>query len=580
MSQFIKFHSILYKNFLSSGNNPIKILLDRSPSTIITGSNGFGKSTVIEAITFALYGKSYRGINKPNLINTINQKDCYTEIEFFISSDRYKICRGIKPNIFDIFINDVKLDNDAATRDQQKYLETFILKIPFKAFSQIVVIGSATYTPFMKLNASSRREVVETFLDISVYGDMFKILKGRIQNWKSNINDLTNEILKEESNLSILVSSMNSTKNSINTDTYVEKINKLNEQIENNVKEVKSLKVSLEKYENIKEKLFKDSYNKILYETKKELIKLETIAEQTDTEIQSVQSNTFCSYCKQDIPEDHKHNICSELVNDSVQNWKLVYEIRFKIEELETKLEREIECTNKINSLKNEIENFKTKTKHLLSEKKNVEVLKDNLDRDIQTNISNLETEKLLIENTIKKLKSKIDNEKNMKPIYDHMFSLLKDDGIKASIIKYYIPLINKYTNYFLSKLNFNLQFELDENFNESLKSRYKNEFSYSNFSEGERQRLDLSIMMMWIEISKIKNSINTNLLILDETFDSSLDANGVDDLISILDFMGNSGKNIFVISHNKNIPEKFFSNIEFEKNNGFSQIKNTALQN
>lgn len=578
------FEKIRYKNFMSVGNNSIEIVLNKSPSTIITGKNGNGKSVLIEALCFVLYGKSYRGINLPNLVNTVNQKDCLVEVELISSGKKYLVRRSIKPNFFEIYENGNKIDDASAIKDQQKYFESFILKIPYKSFVQIVIAGTASYIPFMKLSGPARREIVENFLDISVYGIMHRILKGRIQEWKTKRKNIEYDISKLESNISYLSSSISLLEKTSEKflDPIKEEKEKLKILLKDKLKEFednkilydqKELEVSREKIRQIEED------KNILIDKRRGLLSNISTVESTLKKFDHLES---CPYCEQKISHDHvdsiQNNSKKEL--DSLLHDLKELDFENKNSHYQDELKREFSKISMYEELEKKLSILK---KEAIEYNKKIEELSVKIGSYITDNSSSIsvEKEKLLeLEKNLGVLKDEEKKLSNMKPIFEHMNMMLKDDGIKSSIIKHYVPLMNKYTNYFLSKLDFNLQFEIDESFKESLKTRYRNEYNYSNFSEGERQRLDIAIMMMWIEVSKIKNSVNTNLLILDETFDSSLDSDGVDALISILEFLGNSGKNVIVISHNNMIPEKFFSHIEIEKINGFSQIKKiSALQ-
>lgn len=571
----IFFEKIEIKNFISVGDNPMTILLDRSPTTLVTGTNGSGKSAIIcDSVTFALFGKSYRGINKPNLINTINKKDCLIRIWFKSGNKKYLIERGIKPSVFNIYENGKKHDNNASVHDQQKFLEKNILKCNFRSFCQTCLLGTANYKPFMRLSAGARRDVIETLLDISVFSDMNKILKSKISDWRDEIKDLDAEIAVAQKGYNMQRRFYNDIRNS-SSDKILQKkkeLKPIRQMVEEKNAEKKKLeKKFLEIHNADIESDINDIHEEII-DLEKTISSLQVDLRNATNQLKFFENKSECPKCKQHIGDDHKHLHIEEL------------------EENEKKLEKEIEQKN--DALKKNRDRLEKKKKHR-DEQLTFEKKIDSLDKEMKSlvdqgkklakeinemksaDVTKLEDEKRkLIEhetnlNVNDKKKKQLLKKKE---IYSLALKLLKDTGIKSSIIKQYLPVLNTRVNHYLNLLNFNVKFSLDESFNETLKARYKNEFSYANFSMGERQRLDLAITFAWRDVARMKNSVNTNLLIFDEIFDSSLDEQGTDDLMTILNEF-DAKNNIFIISHKNGLEDKFRSSIRFEKVSGFSKI-------
>ena len=567
----IVFKKVRYKNFISTGNYYTEIDFQRSSNTLIIGSNGAGKSTMLDALCFTLFGKAFRSINKPQLINAINQKDCVTECEFDIGNKKYKIIRGIKPNIFEIYQDGDLLNQDAASRDYQEYLEKFILKLNYKSFTQIVILGSASFVPFMQLSASDRRSIIEDLLDIQIFSTMNTVLKEKMSGNKDHVVENNSKLQIVEAKIEI-------------QNTHIKSIQKTNdekvEEYDNQIKlyntDIFELQEKIQQTSNAINVLQTDVENKIEVENRlKKFTKLESQIENNlskyKTDIGFFEQNDNCPTCKQEIALGFKEQQIKE-------NNDRVTEIESGLKVLEEKLLAEQERLNEITVKQKEIQKLQisnatnttsiTETnKYIAKLKSQIESLKsnkDNLDAE-NTKLNELNNE---LEIIIQKKKELIDE----KTYYEAASGLLKDTGIKTKIIKQYLPVINKVVNKHLATFDFFVNFNLDESFKETIKSRHRDAFSYESFSEGEKQRIDMALMLTWRTIAKLKNSANTNLLILDEIFDSSLDANGTEYLMNILHML--EDVNLFVISHKGDIlQDKFRSVIKFEKVNNFSRI-------
>lgn len=568
----ILFSKIRWKNFLSTGQNFTEIFLDKNPTTLILGENGSGKSTMLDALTFSLFGKPFRNINKPQLINSINEKNAIVEVEFTIGKKNYLVRRGIKPNVFDILCDDVLVNQDAKSKDYQDHLEKNILKMNFKSFTQIVILGSSSFVPFMQLKAPDRRAIVEDLLDIQIFSTMNQLLKFKISDNKTELKDNDVQIELNQSHIEMqeeYISKMKENNEELintnrkNVEDSEKQIKALNEKIKNISDEIESLTLKISDHNKVQKKYQKlQQYND---EIQKNIKKIEK-------EIVFYSQNTDCPTCKQSI--DHDHRSC-EITNKNVKKEELLKAI--------DKLESEFE--NIFDRMK-EIENIQTKINEL-----NVDVSKNNVSisalnqyiSKINDEINLLTVKGADVNDSLEKLKTYQKNKKflhdqkenliNQKELYDIAYTLLKDSGIKTRIIKQYLPIMNKLINKYLSSMDFYVSFNLDENFNETIKSRFRDEFTYASFSEGEKSRIDLALIMAWRAIAKLKNSMNTNLLVLDEVFDSSLDSEGTEDLLKILTSIGKN-TNIFVISHKGEILiDKFRSIIRFEKIKNFSRI-------
>lgn len=568
----IIFKSVEWKNFLSTGNSANKVLLDKSPTTLIIGKNGEGKSTILDALCFSLFGKPFRNINKGQLVNSINNKNCLVTIEFDIGNKSYKIIRGIKPNIFEIWCDGEMMNQDAAAKDYQKVLEQQILRLNYKTFTQVVILGSASFVPFMQLPSHQRREVIEDILDIKIFSTMNQLLKQRAQETKDAITQIENQITNAKSQ----VDSQNQLIKAI-SEAKTDSIKKIEAKIAENqtiievteteiadiVTEIGSLKSKISHQEKIKDDLEKAKTVK-----SKLLQKVETCEHHTEF----FSEHDVCPSCSQDIPEEHKSKIVQDLnekINDN----------NSKIEELTSVLGKLNKDLNEINDIVNQItdKNIELSTKNstiTLLNKQNTQLEQEIHEAHSDTTNVDEEKRKLkqLAEDAMAKIKYKteLSGQRNLEDVAS---VLLKDTGIKTAIIREYLPAMNKLINKYLNAMDTYIHFELDEAFNEIIKSRYRDEFTYASFSEGEKMRIDLAILFTWRQIAKMKNSVNTNLLLLDEIFDSSLDTAGTDYFLNLMNQFGDKS-NIFVISHKGDqLFDKFRSVIKFEKRNDFSVI-------
>ena len=569
----IDFKHVRWKNFLSTGDQFTDIQLNRNDSTLIVGQNGSGKSTLLDALSFGLFGKPYRSINKPQLVNSINNKNCVVEVEFSVGGVEFKIVRGIKPNVFEIWQNGTMINQASTTRDYQEFLEQNVLKLNHKSFHQIVVIGSASFTPFMQLPPQQRRSIIEELLDIQVFSRMNQLLKEKIARTKEQISD-TNTQLEIISEKVRLQNKYISDVESLAKDQIRDK----QTSIANNQNSIRTLQEQNSELSKKLELLIQRQKDLKTVANKKQ--KLAGFGVKFESTLKTLQDNraffvesTSCPTCSQEItPEtrqEHVHRCDSKIgeINEGIEKLK---------DELNTIIAQET-------TLQEEIEIFQQAQLDIVANNASITAL--------QNSINKLEQEILKIEGTegdvgaaladLKVLQAERESLSELKLTYidqqnyNHIANeMLKDTGIKTKIVKQYLPVINKLVNQYLQILDFFVLFNLDESFNETIKSRYRDEFTYASFSEGEKQRIDLSLLFTWRQIAKMKNSANTNLLILDETFDSSLDNDGIDNLMKILGTIV-TDTNVFIISHKGDVLDsKFRNKIEFIKERNFSRIK------
>ena len=568
----ILFKSITYKNFLATGNNPIAISLDSTNTTLIVGQNGAGKSTIIEAIVFALFNKSFRKVNKSQLINSINEKDCVVEVVFHIGTTEWLVRRGMKPGIFEIHKNGVLLDQHSSAVDQQKWFEQYVLKLNYKSFTQIVVLGSSTFVPFMQLPAASRREIIEDLLDIRIFSTMNVILKDKVKSSVEELRSYETDIafLKEKAEMqSNHIKSLEKTARktiSQKEDKIVELeegIKTLDDEIEFSNSLVNQLITELSKF---------DGVDKQVKKLEKEITTNVNLISRTKKEQNFFEENDVCPKCTQSLTTEvkTKHiDQASKIIDEStkiVEKYKKQLEKADKLIKKQTDMNREVSDINW--AVKSKLQTIKTTQKIISDIKREIEELKnDNLDIDG-------EKEKLVaIGNQGLSVQKSIGEVKETKRNYDVISSLLKDGGIKSMIIRKYLPVMNQLINKYLQELDFYVNFTLDEEFNESIKSRHRDDFTYSSFSEGEKMRIDLALMFTWRSIAKLKNSANTNLLILDEVFDSSLDVGGTDEFLRIIRGVQDD-TNIFIISHKGDVLlDKFDRVMKFDKVKNFSNV-------
>jgi len=568
----IVFEHVRWKNFLSTGDIWTEIQLNRSTNTLVIGENGAGKSTVLDALCFVLFGKPFRKINKPQLVNSVNQKGMLVEVEFKIGKINYKITRGMKPNRFEIYVNDKMIDQTASTRDYQKYLEENILKLNFTSFTQIVILGSSTFVPFMQLPAQQRREIIEDLLDIKIFTAMNLLLKERLQSNKDELSELKYKIELEEEKLHVHEQYIDEMKSSnqkriVGIKKEIEKaeisIDKLNQSIEKSNEELELLKESISDEKSVKKKT--DDIR--LIESK-----LEDKYKQLRKEVKFYEENDTCPTCKQDIDSnikssqiECKHKKMTEIESGQSELEKQLNEWSLRIQDIASVHDSILKTTQTIQSDLSQISSLQLYIKR---------AQKDMNQEETKTGDINAENEKIKeIAKLIKKLEKGREKLLTEKQVLDIASDLLKDKGIKTQIVRQYIPVMNKLVNKYLAAMEFFVLFEIDENFNEVIKSRHRDDFSYASFSEGEKMRIDLALLLTWRSIAKMKNSTNTNLLILDEVFDASLDSSGCEEFLKLLEELGKD-TNVFVVSHRGDIlQDKFRSIIRFEKHKNFSRM-------
>ena len=567
----IEFKSIRYKNFLSSGNYFTSISLNKNKDTLIVGGNGAGKSTVLDALTFSLFGKPFRKVNKGQLVNSVNEKDTKVEIEFNINKTEYRVLRGIKPNIFEIYKDGKKLNEDCSANDQQKSLETQILKLNYKSFTQIVILGSASFVPFMQLSSPHRREVIEDLLDIRVFSSMSDILKEKIKASKDNLRVL--ELKKESVGDKIVMQKQfirsieESGENDIrkkqqNIATCEEESSNYQKRIEDLITQVSSKEKEVEQYISSSNTIKKLSSFKTKIQTKK----------QTSNEHLSLfQKNTVCPTCTQEIEESFRVNKIDHLQ-------QVLSKYQDNLSEIESAILEEEKREQKFFELQKEITTLQNETSQLNIRVSNSNKLRKDLEKEIQSITDKLEnrtSENVKLteyKDNLKKILEDLEKVKDEFEYFQQSNALLKDDGVKSGIIRKYLPLINRQVNDYLQRMDFFINFTLDEEFNEQVQTPVHEKFSYASFSEGEKMRIDLALLFTWREIARLKNSVCTNLLIMDEVFDSSLDGFGTDEFLKIVRFVIKDA-NVFIISHKNELYDKFNHCIEFKKEKGFSRL-------
>lgn len=565
------FEKLRYKNFLSTGNQFTEINFAEASTTLVIGNNGAGKSTMLDALTFSLFGKSYRGVNKPQLINSVNEKDCLVEIEFKISDTSWKVVRGIKPSIFQIYKNGEVLNSDAAAKDQQSWFENVVLKMNYKSFTQIVILGSSNFVPFMQLTAASRREVIEDILDIKIFSSMNQVLKNKVKDSRDVIKTLD---LKKESLEDKVIMQRD----------FIEEIERLaDSDILTKRNQIKTLtesqdallKTALDNETQLLDK--QQELEKYAGSTKK-LRELGSLKGKISQKVSSVvkdhkfyTDNTVCPTCNQDIEETFRIN----RIEDAQFKAK---ELQSGYQQLEEAIKEEEERERHFTTVSKEVTNLSHEISQINTKISGYQRQVRGLEQEIQTVADRLakrnsENEKLA------ELKDKLaaaviesDSQKDQLINYSFVSDLLRDGGVKTQIIKKYLPLVNQEVNRYLQMMEFYINFKLDEEFNETIESPIQEDFSYASFSEGEKMRIDLALLFTWREVAKIKNSLNCNLIIFDETFDSSLDGFGTDEFMRIIRFVIKDA-NTFVISHKEGMRDKFLNVLKFEKVKGFSRM-------
>ncbi len=568
----VVFKKVRWKNFLSTGNAFTEIDLTRSTNTLIVGHNGAGKSTILDALTFGLFGKPYRKINKPQLINSINDGKAVVEVEFSIGKKEYKIVRGIKPNVFEIHCNGKLINQDAKATDYQEHLEKFILKLNYKSFTQVVILGSASFIPFMQLSAADRRTIIEELLDIGIFSSMNTIMKSSITGIKDDQRDceykinLLNEKIElqkqniEEHMKNHLVEVDKKTKEISDNDAHLTKI----------TKDIGLIQLHVDQLtKKIEDK------NQVANRNTKILTlqsKLEDNLKKINKEIAFYRSNGECPTCQQTITDDTKHKHITEKQNKIVEVNEAITKLNVELQKVYGRLD-EIDAIQKhISEHNSEIVKLNTQVTSI--NKYNTKVLQEIEELRTRSNLTENDNEKLKDLNRDLDAAKKVAEDLSIqKQYYDYAATLLKDSGIKTKIIKQYLPIMNKLINKYLTAMDFFVNFNLNENFEETIKSRHRDEFSYASFSEGEKMRIDLALLFTWRQVAKMKNSTNTNLLVLDEVFDSSLDGVGMEEFMKLLNSL-DKNTNVFVISHKGDqLFDKFRSVIRFEKKGNFSQV-------
>ena len=567
----ILFEKIRWKNFLSTGNQYTEISLTDNNTNLIIGTNGAGKSTVLDALTFALFGKPFRKINKPQLINSTNEKDCNVEVEFSINNTDWKIVRGIKPNLFEIWRNGSVMDQFAAALDQQKWLEQNVIKMNYKSFTQIVILGSSTFVPFMQLNSNNRREVIEDLLDIKIFTSMNNLLKERIRQQKEDVKVLS---LKKES-LSEKVEMQNNfieelenrgKQNIKDKETHIQKLlNEENDLIHDNIhitEEIDDLEKVMSTYTSAPDTLKKLGTLKG---------KISSKVSRITKDHKFFTENTVCPTCNQDIEETFRINRITDAQNKAKELQSGYKELEEAINREEERERQFLQLSKEITSLTHGISKNNTKVSGCQRQVRDLESEIQKITDQLANR--NIEDEKLeSFKDNLRKTYDELAKRKDTINYYDFSYSLLKDGGVKSKIIKKYLPLINQQVNRYLQMMDFYINFTLDEEFNETVQSPIHEDFSYASFSEGEKMRIDLALLFTWREVARMKNSVNTNLLIMDEVFDSSLDGFGTEEFLKIIKYVVKDA-NIFVISHKTGLEDRFDNVTRFEKVKGFSRM-------
>ena len=572
----ILFDTIRWKNFLSTGDQWTEVKFDEANSTLIIGQNGAGKSTILDALCFALFNKPFRKINKPQLVNSINEKGLKVEVCFSIGPDDYRVFRGIKPTVFEIYKNNKLVDQDAAAKDTQKYLEQSVLKLNFKSFTQVVILGSSTFVPFMQLAAAHRREVIEDLLDIGIFSQMNTLLKDKVRAAQNSSSDcqhlleLSNQKLSSQKKLidslqQVNDKYLNEKEEKINSNLLL--INNTKDKLTAKTADLEGICFDEEEYTSIKNNVSTLKQNKAVKKSDlKRLI----------GDVKFFESHSDCPTCGQSIQDDFKEKQIESLSDQGSIITKKVWGIEKEIDSLLNQIKTMEEKSSQLHEMRSEINILEREVVRL--EFENLEIQKQLITHnenhqgidDATSHLKTLEVEHDKNVGQCASISRQIDE-------YQVVSSLLKDSGIKSQIIKKYIPVFNQLINKYLQSMDFYVNFTLDEEFNEVIKSRFRDEFSYASFSEGEKQKIDLALLFTWREVARMKNSVATNLLILDEVFDSSLDTEGTNELLKILRSLGNE-TNVFVISHKGEIlVDKFMRTLKFEKVNDFSKLSDDS---
>lgn len=567
------FHVIRYKNFLSTGNVWTEITLDAHKNTLMMGHNGAGKSTFLDALTFVLFGKPFRKVNKGNVVNSINNKNCEVEIEFTISNKRYKVIRGAKPNIFEIYCENVRVNQDAATKDYQEHLEKYILKMNYKSFSQIVILGSASFTPFMQLSSNDRRSVIEELLDIQIFTAMSNVVKTRLQINKEEIEKNRVQLTSKEEAKTYIERTLESLK--VNNESKIAQLKEKEQELKDSLVSEKNIISNLEKKRDdlieesdINLSPIKTKHSKLLQFK----AKIETNIDRYVADNDFFAGNDTCPTCRQDIDSSFKskkieeNNIKVSEFQDGLNS------ITEEIETVLSEIERIDAILKSINQIKMDLSSANASYKHIAN---NLRQVIEQIENFAVSDKTTQESERQFtqVQYDLSSLQKEKETLLEERQYVDLATTLLKDGGIKTKIIKQYLPIINKHINKYLAKLGFFVNFNINESFEETIKSRYRDEFTYNNFSEGEKLRIDLAILLTWRSIAKLKNSVNVNILVFDEILDRAMDSSGIDEFIRIMWDLGHEGTNIFVISHKDTMVDKFQRTLKFEKVKNFSVL-------
>jgi len=572
----IVFETLRWKNFLSTGDQWTEIQLNESASTLIVGTNGAGKSTMLDVLCFGLFNKPFRKINRGQLVNSINEKGLKVEVCFSIGKDEYRVFRGAKPNLFEVYKNNKMVDQDAAAKDTQKYLEQTILKLNYKSFTQVVILGSSTFVPFMQLGASVRREVIEDLLDIQIFSNMNSLLKDRVRSAQSQSNDcvhmlrLTKEKVESQQKLLDSLKEVNHNRQEEKRKRYNKNSKSIEEVKSNHIKLQDEILVLQEEVGDVE--LQRKFVRKLRQGQADKKSELKLIA----NNLKFFKSHDVCPTCTQNISSAFK----TDQVDNLTDSGKT---LATEIEEFTKDITEAVGVITKIEDTSAKL--YEVRSDATAQERELVRLEKENLEiskqiLELQQSTPNIDQEKETLQGYLAEYKT---TEKDCAEVsqkldeFQVVSSLLKDSGIKSQIIKKYVPIFNQLINKYLSSMEFFVNFTLDEEFNEVIKSRFRDEFSYASFSEGEKQKIDLALLFTWREVARMKNSVATNLLILDEVFDSSLDSSGTGELLQILKSLG-QGTNVFVISHKGDIlVDKFLRTLKFEKVNDFSKMSDES---
>ena len=568
----IIFKTVRWKNFLSTGNVFSEIQLDASPATLIVGANGAGKSTFLDAMCYALFDKPFRKITKGQLVNAVNEKDLLVELEFAIGSREYMVRRGRKPNLFEIYLNGEKTKEEASTLEQQKYLEQSILGLNYKSFTQVVVLGSSCFVPFMQLTPPNRREVIEDLLDIRIFSTMNGILKERCKGIRETIREVEyqfelakNKVESQQSLIEHLKeqSNANTTRRKAEIKTVDKEIQDITIIVDKDLDLSKSYEESLVEYQTVDTDLSQLRIYESRFKDKQKAFK---------KEYKFFESNEHCPTCKQTITEELRTNKKSGITDQLKEVEEAAEKLRGELDTILVKIAEKNDIVKELSRCQQAISESQREIQY---RKRQIKAIEKKIDEATGSN-SSLKKEKDKLKQLAKDglaVEESLLDEKRVRDNYNTVTNMLRDTGIKSTIIKKYLPIMNQLINRYLKELDFYVSFELDENFMETIKSRFRDEFSYASFSEGEKMRIDLALLFTWRTIAKMKNSANTNLLILDEIFDSSLDTSGTDDFLKILHTVSDN-TNVFVISHKtESLQDKFASTLKVEKKQNFSVI-------